>query len=126
MAHSIPVYQPQKMRDGEALSILQELQPDLIAVVAYGKILPKEILELPKCGCINVHGSLLPKYRGAGPIQWSVINGEPVTGVTTMYMGEGLDTGDVLLLLILLFLFLEGDDMELVITLGLLLLLGLE
>lgn len=68
MAHSIPVYQPQKMRDGEALSILQELQPDLIAVVAYGKILPKEILELPKYGCVNVHGSLLPKYRGAGPI----------------------------------------------------------
>lgn len=97
MAHSIPVYQPQKMRDGEALSILQELQPDLIAVVAYGKILPKEILELPKYGCINVHGSLLPKYRGAGPIQWSVINGEPVTGVTTMYMGEGLDTGDMIL-----------------------------
>ena len=97
MAHSIPVYQPQKMRDGEALSILQELQPDLIAVVAYGKILPKEILELPKYGCVNVHGSLLPKYRGAGPIQWSVINGEPVTGVTTMYMGEGLDTGDMIL-----------------------------
>ena len=97
MAHSIPVYQPQKMRDGEALSILQELQPDLIAVVAFGKILPKEILELPKYGCINVHGSLLPKYRGAGPIQWSVINGEPVTGVTTMYMGEGLDTGDMIL-----------------------------
>ena len=97
MAHGIPVYQPQKMRDGEALSILQELQPDLIAVVAYGKILPKEILELPKYGCVNVHGSLLPKYRGAGPIQWSVINGEPVTGVTTMYMGEGLDTGDMIL-----------------------------
>lgn len=97
MAHNIPVYQPQKMRDGEALAILQKLQPDLIAVVAYGKILPKEILELPKYGCINVHGSLLPKYRGAGPIQWSVINGEPVTGVTTMYMGEGLDTGDMIL-----------------------------
>ena len=97
MAHSIPVYQPQKMRDGEALAILQQLQPDLIAVVAYGKILPKEILELPKYGCVNVHGSLLPKYRGAGPIQWSVIDGEPVTGVTTMYMGEGLDTGDMIL-----------------------------
>ena len=66
-------------------------------MVAYGKILPKEILELPKYGCVNVHGSLLPKYRGAGPIQWSVINGEPVTGVTTMYMGEGLDTGDMIL-----------------------------
>lgn len=97
LAHNIPVYQPQKMRDGTALEILQELQPDLIAVVAYGKILPKEILELPRYGCINVHGSLLPKYRGAGPIQWSVINGEEVTGVTTMYMGEGLDTGDMIL-----------------------------
>lgn len=97
LAHNIPVYQPQKMRDGQALSILQQLNPDLIAVVAYGKILPKEILELPRFGCINVHGSLLPKYRGAGPIQWSVINGEKVTGVTTMYMGEGLDTGDMIL-----------------------------
>lgn len=97
LAHDIPVFQPQKMRDGTALEILQELQPDLIAVVAYGKILPKEILELPRYGCINVHGSLLPKYRGAGPIQWSVINGESVTGVTTMYMGEGLDTGDMIL-----------------------------
>lgn len=97
LAYNIPVFQPQKMRDGTALEILQELQPDLIAVVAYGKILPKEILELPRYGCINVHGSLLPKYRGAGPIQWSVINGESVTGVTTMYMGEGLDTGDMIL-----------------------------
>ena len=96
-AHNIPVYQPQKMRDGTALTILQELQPDLIVVVAYGKILPREILELPRYGCINVHGSLLPKYRGAGPIQWSVINGEEITGVTTMYMGEGLDTGDMIL-----------------------------
>lgn len=95
--HGLAVYQPQKMRDGEALSVLKELNPDLIAVVAYGKLLPKEILELPKYGCVNVHGSLLPKYRGAGPIQWSVIDGEPVTGVTTMYMGEGLDTGDMIL-----------------------------
>lgn len=97
LEHGIPVYQSQKMRDGEALSILKELEPDLIAVVAYGKILPKDILELPQYGCINVHGSLLPKYRGAGPIQWSVIDGEPVTGVTTMYMAEGLDTGDMIL-----------------------------
>lgn len=97
LKHNIPVYQPSKMRDGEALSILQELKPELIVVVAYGKILPKEILELPPKGCINVHGSLLPKYRGAGPIQWSVINGEKITGITTMYMGEGLDTGDMLL-----------------------------
>ncbi len=97
LEHGLAVYQPEKMRDGTALSILKELQPELIAVVAYGKILPKEILELPKYGCVNVHGSLLPKYRGAGPIQWSVIDGEPVTGVTTMYMGEGLDTGDMIL-----------------------------
>ena len=85
------------VRDGQALEILQQLQPELIAVVAYGKLLPKEILELPKYGCINVHGSLLPKYRGAGPIQWSIIDGEKTTGVTTMYMGEGLDTGDMIL-----------------------------
>lgn len=97
LKHDIPVYQPVKMKDGTALAILKELNPDLIAVVAYGRILPKEILELPKYGCINVHGSLLPKYRGAGPIQWSVIDGESVTGVTTMYMGEGLDTGDMIL-----------------------------
>ncbi|MBR5485632.1 MAG: methionyl-tRNA formyltransferase [Oscillospiraceae bacterium] len=93
----IPVYQPEKMRDGQALEILKELAPELIVVVAYGKILPKEILELPKYGCVNVHASLLPKYRGAGPIQWSVINGEKETGVTTMYMAEGLDTGDMIL-----------------------------
>ena len=85
------------MRDGEALGILQELRPELIVVVAYGKILPKEILTLPPKGCVNVHGSLLPKYRGAAPIQWSVINGEKETGVTTMLMDEGLDTGDMLL-----------------------------
>ena len=97
LAHQIPVFQPQKMRDGQALEILQQLQPELIAVVAYGKLLPKEILELPKYGSINVHGSLLPKYRGAGPIQWSIIDGEKTTGVTTMYMGEGLDTGDMIL-----------------------------
>ncbi len=93
----IPVYQPEKMRDGQALEILKELAPELIVVVAYGKILPKEILDLPKYGCVNVHASLLPKYRGAGPIQWSIINGEEETGVTTMYMAEGLDTGDMIL-----------------------------
>ncbi|WP_312641676.1 methionyl-tRNA formyltransferase [Hydrogenoanaerobacterium sp.] len=97
LSHNLPVFQPAKMRDGEALSIIKELAPDLIVVVAYGKILPKEILDAPKLGCINVHGSLLPKYRGAGPIQWSVINGEAVTGVTTMFMAEGLDTGDMIL-----------------------------
>lgn len=97
LSHDIPVYQPEKLRDGKALAILQELAPDLIVVVAYGKILPKDILDLPPLGCINVHGSLLPKYRGAAPIQWSVINGDKTTGVTTMYMAEGLDTGDMIL-----------------------------
>ena len=97
LEHGLPVYQPTKMRDGTVAAQLRELAPDLIAVVAYGRILPKEILEIPPYGCINVHGSLLPKYRGAGPIQWSVINGETETGITTMYMGGGLDTGDMLL-----------------------------
>lgn len=91
------VYQPKSMRDGETMKIIEELNPDLIAVVAFGKILPKEILDYPKYGCINVHGSLLPKYRGAAPIQWSVINGDRETGVTTMLMDEGLDTGDMLM-----------------------------
>ncbi len=93
----IPVYQPEKMRTGEAMDILRELKPDILAVVAYGKILPKEMLDLPKFGAVNVHGSLLPKYRGAAPIQWSVINGDKKTGVTSMLMDAGLDTGDILL-----------------------------
>lgn len=93
----IPVYQPEKLRDGEALKVLEELKPELIVVVAYGRLLPKEILELPKHGCVNVHASLLPKLRGAAPIQWSVINGDRETGVTTMFMAEGLDTGDTIL-----------------------------
>ena len=93
----IPVYQPLKMRDGEALSIIQNLNPELIIVVAYGKILPQEILDFPKYGCINIHASLLPRYRGAAPIQWSVLNGESVSGVTSMQMDVGLDTGDMLL-----------------------------
>ena len=97
LKYSIPIFQPEKMRDGEAFNYLKKLNPDLIIVVAYGKILPKEILDLPKYGCINVHASLLPKYRGAGPIQWSVINGEKETGVTTMYMDVGLDTGDMII-----------------------------
>lgn len=95
--HGIPVYQPKTLKDGEALAQLQELKPDCIVVVAYGKILPPEIIHLPGKGCINVHASLLPKYRGAAPIQWSVINGEEKSGVTTMFMDEGLDTGDMLL-----------------------------
>lgn len=94
---NIPVYQPVKLRNNEeAKNILKELNPDLIVVVAYGKILPKDILELPRFGCINVHGSLLPNYRGAAPIQWSLINGDSVTGVTTMYMDEGMDTGNMI------------------------------
>lgn len=94
--HGLSVYQPEKMRDGTAYEILKELKPDLIVVVAYGKILPKEILEIAPLGCINIHGSLLPKLRGAAPIQWSVINGDEYSGVTSMMMNEGLDTGDML------------------------------
>lgn len=92
----LTVFQPVKMRDGEALEILRTLNPDLIAVAAYGKILPVDILELPRLGCINVHSSLLPKYRGAAPINWAILNGEDETGVTIMYMAEGMDTGDIL------------------------------
>lgn len=101
MEHNIPVYQPQSLKKGEdaekSSEILNNLKPDLIVVVAYGKILPLSVLNIPKHFCINVHASLLPKYRGAGPIQWSVLNGEKETGVTTMLMSEGLDTGDILL-----------------------------
>ena len=98
LEHDIPVYQPNSMRDGEALKIFNEIQPDVAVVIAYGKILPKEILNAPKYGCINVHASLLPKYRGAAPIQWSVINGESKTGVTTMLLDIGVDTGDMLMM----------------------------
>ena len=94
--YDIPVYQPKTLRDGEAYKVLKELDPDAIVVVAYGKILPKEILDLPKYGCINGHASLLPKLRGASPIQWAIVTGEKVTGVTTMLMDEGMDTGDIL------------------------------
>lgn len=97
LEHNIPVYQPAGMKDGEALKIFEDIQPDVAVVIAYGKILPKEILDTPKYGCINVHASLLPKYRGAAPIQWSVIDGEAVTGVTTQQMDVGLDTGDMLM-----------------------------
>ena len=95
--NNIPVFQPKTLRTEEAAQLIKDLHPDAIVVVAYGKILPKEILDIPPYGCMNVHASLLPKYRGAAPIQWSVINGEKETGVTTMYMAEGLDTGDMLL-----------------------------
>lgn len=94
--YDIPVYQPKTLRDGEAYKVLKELNPDAIVVVAYGKILPKEILDLPKYGCINGHASLLPNLRGASPIQWAIVTGEKVTGVTTMLMDEGMDTGDIL------------------------------
>ncbi len=95
-ALGIPVFQPEKMRDGEALRQLQQLQPDLIVVVAYGKILPQEILDLPPYGCVNLHTSLLPKYRGAAPMQHALLNGETETGMTAMFMDAGLDTGDII------------------------------
>ena len=95
--HNIPVLQPEKVRTQEFLSQLQNLSPDLICVTAYGKILPKNILELPRCGCVNVHASLLPKYRGAAPINWAIVRGETQSGITTMLMDEGMDTGDILL-----------------------------
>ncbi len=95
--HNIPVYQPKNARDGEMLGILNELNPDVIVVVAYGKILPKEILTLPKYGCVNGHASLLPRHRGASPIQWAIVCGDKQTGVTTMLMDEGMDTGDILM-----------------------------
>ena len=90
------IYQPQTLKDGCFFEILEKEQPDLIVVVAYGKILPKYVLDFPKYGCINLHGSILPKYRGSAPIQWSVINGDSEAGVTTMYMSEGLDCGDII------------------------------
>ncbi|MBR3844882.1 MAG: methionyl-tRNA formyltransferase, partial [Clostridia bacterium] len=96
MKQAIPVYQPASLKTGEALEIIKNYQPDCIVVVAYGKLLPKEILDYPKYGCVNIHGSLLPNYRGAAPIQWAVLNGDAVTGVTTMKMDVGMDTGDIL------------------------------
>ena len=96
LKHGLTVYQPKSLRNDEAMELIQEIAPDCIVVAAYGKILPKAMLDLPKYGCINVHGSLLPKYRGSAPIQWSVINGEKETGVTIMQMAEGVDTGDML------------------------------
>ncbi|MBP3284564.1 MAG: methionyl-tRNA formyltransferase [Clostridia bacterium] len=98
LKHQIPVFQPEKIRKDEAFwEEYQKMAPDVAVVVAFGQILPERFLNLPKYGCINVHGSLLPNYRGAAPIQWSVINGDKVTGVTTMYMDKGLDTGDMIL-----------------------------
>ena len=96
LTKEIPVYQPLKMRDGEALRIVQCLAPELIVVAAYGKILPEDILNTPKYGSINVHSSVLPKYRGAAPINWAILNGETETGVTIMYMAKELDAGDII------------------------------
>ena len=97
VAHNIPVYQPKRIREPECIEELIKYNADIMLVIAFGQILPKEILEMTPYGCVNVHASLLPSYRGAAPIQWAVINGEKVSGVTTMQMNEGLDTGDMLL-----------------------------
>ena len=96
LERGVPVFQPEKMRDGSALEMLRKLQPDLVVVVAYGRILPDDLLAVPPLGCINVHGSLLPRYRGSAPIQWAVLNGDRVTGVSTMYLASEMDTGDVI------------------------------
>ncbi len=95
--HGLKIYQPEKIKTEEFYKLLKSLQPELIVVVAYGKILPAKILSLPPLGCVNVHASLLPKYRGSAPLHWAIINGEKQTGVTTMYMDEGMDTGDMIL-----------------------------
>lgn len=97
LQHGLQVFQPNTLRDKDIQSSIAELEPEAIVVVAYGKLLPPEVLTVPKLGCINVHGSLLPKYRGAAPIQWAVLNGDKITGVTTMFMAQGMDTGDMLL-----------------------------
>ena len=96
LENGLPVFQPVKMRDGTALAQIKALEPDILVVVAYGRILPDDILAVPKYGAINVHGSLLPKYRGAAPIQWAVLNGDKVTGVTTMYLASEMDTGEII------------------------------
>ena len=98
LENGLPVFQPVKMRDGTALAQIKALEPDILVVVAYGRILPDDILAVPKYGAINVHGSLLPKYRGAAPIQWAVLNGDKITGVTTMYLASEMDTGDISIL----------------------------
>ena len=97
LKHNIPVFQPEKIKDELFITAIKNFCPDIIVVVAYGNILPKVILDIPSKGCINVHASILPKYRGAAPINWAIINGEKETGITTMLMDEGMDTGDMLL-----------------------------
>lgn len=96
LENNIPVYQPTKLRDGTATELIKSLRPDILVVVAYGRILPDDMLEVPKYGAINVHASLLPKYRGAAPIQWAVLNDDKITGVTTMYLASEMDTGDII------------------------------
>ena len=96
LENNIPVYQPTKLRDGTATELIKSLRPDILVVVAYGRILPDDMLEVPKYGAIYVHASLLPKYRGAAPIQWAVLNGDKITGVTTMYLASEMDTGDII------------------------------
>lgn len=96
LENNIPVYQPTKLRDGTTTELIKSLDPDILVVVAYGRILPDDMLEVPKYGAINVHASLLPKYRGAAPIQWAVLNGDKITGVTTMYLASEMDTGDII------------------------------
>lgn len=96
LENNIPVYQPTRLRDGTATELIKSLRPDILVVVAYGRILPDDMLEVPKYGAINVHASLLPKYRGAAPIQWAVLNGDKITGVTTMYLASEMDTGDII------------------------------
>ncbi len=95
--NNIPVYQPKTLKDGEAFRLLSEISPEMIVVVAYGRILPKEIIEMPVYGCVNIHASLLPEYRGSSPIQQAILDGKKETGVTAMYMDEGIDTGDMLM-----------------------------
>ncbi len=96
LENGIPVYQPAKLRDGTATELIKSLEPDILVVVAYGRILPDDMLEVPRYGAINVHASLLPKYRGAAPIQWAVLNGDKTTGVSTMYLASEMDTGDII------------------------------
>ena len=97
LKHGIEVYQPRRIREAECVEKLRQYNADIMVVIAFGQIIPKEILEMVPYGCVNVHASLLPKYRGAGPIQWAVINGEKESGVTTMYMCREIDKGDMLL-----------------------------
>ncbi len=98
ISKNLKIYQPEKIKNNEEfINEIKNLNPDVICVVAYGKILPKEILDIPKLGCVNLHGSILPKYRGAAPIQWAILNGDTQTGVTTIYMDEGMDSGDIIL-----------------------------